>query len=164
MQRIWHSRHPLPFRAQTEKDDNLGEDERKTPSAVEEGREEKIERASESNQARKDAAPPLASSSSFASHQTDDKVARWQNLIPSFSWIAPGWRAWGRNPRKGRDQILPSGNHEGRPLLRQRRLLPRQHVQELWRDRRGGQAAARRVSGMAWHCCFSRVHCYISTG
>ena len=23
------------------------------------------------------------------------KVARWQNLIPSFPWIAPGWRAWG---------------------------------------------------------------------
>ena len=23
-----------------------------------------------------------------------DKVARWQNLIPSFPWIAPGWRAW----------------------------------------------------------------------
>ena len=23
------------------------------------------------------------------------KVARWQNLIPSFLWIAPGWRAWG---------------------------------------------------------------------
>ena len=35
-----------------------------------------------------------------------DKVARWQNLIPSFPWIAPGWTAWGRNPRKGRDQIL----------------------------------------------------------
>ena len=34
------------------------------------------------------------------------KVARWQNLIPSFPWIAPGWRAWDRNPRKGRDQIL----------------------------------------------------------
>ena len=34
------------------------------------------------------------------------KVARWQNLIPSFPWIAPGWRARGRNPRKGRDQIL----------------------------------------------------------
>ena len=33
-------------------------------------------------------------------------VARWQNLIPSFPWIAPGWRAWGCNPRKGRDQIL----------------------------------------------------------
>ena len=24
------------------------------------------------------------------------KVARWQNLIPSFPLIAPGWRAWGR--------------------------------------------------------------------
>ena len=35
-----------------------------------------------------------------------DSVARWRNLIPSFPWIAPGWRAWGRNPRKGRDQIL----------------------------------------------------------
>ena len=34
------------------------------------------------------------------------KVARWQNLIPSFPWIVPGWSAWGRNPRKGRDQIL----------------------------------------------------------
>ena len=34
------------------------------------------------------------------------KVARWQNLIPSFPWIAPGWRAWERNPRKGRDQTL----------------------------------------------------------
>ena len=33
-------------------------------------------------------------------------VARLQNLIPSFPWIAPGWREWGRNPRKGRDQIL----------------------------------------------------------
>ena len=34
------------------------------------------------------------------------KVARWQNWIPSCPWIAPGWRAWGHNPRKGRDQIL----------------------------------------------------------
>ena len=33
-------------------------------------------------------------------------VARWQNLTPSFPWIEPGWRAWGRNPRGGRDQIL----------------------------------------------------------
>ena len=34
-------------------------------------------------------------------------VARAQNLIPSFPWIAPGWRAWwGHNPREGRDQIL----------------------------------------------------------
>ena len=34
------------------------------------------------------------------------KVARWLNLIPSFPWIAPGWRAWGRNPRKERDEFL----------------------------------------------------------
>ena len=33
-----------------------------------------------------------------------DKVARWQNLIPCH---LPPPR---RNPRKGRDQILPSGN------------------------------------------------------
>ena len=33
--------------------------------------------------------------------QIGGTVARWQNLIPSFPWIAPGWRAWGR-----RDQIL----------------------------------------------------------
>ena len=38
--------------------------------------------------------------------QLEDKGARWQNLIPSFPWIATGWRAWGRNPRKGRDLIL----------------------------------------------------------
>ena len=31
----------------------------------------------------------------------DDKVARWQNLIPSFPWIVPGRRACGA--------ILPSG-------------------------------------------------------
>ena len=41
-----------------------------------------------------------------AVRSVDGSVARWQNLIPSFPWIAPGWRAWGRNPRKGRDQIL----------------------------------------------------------
>ena len=34
------------------------------------------------------------------------KVARWQNLIPSFPWIAPEGRVWGCNPRKGMDQIL----------------------------------------------------------
>ena len=37
--------------------------------------------------------------------RTLSSVARWQNLIPSFPWIAPGWRAWGRNPRKGRIQF-----------------------------------------------------------
>ena len=41
-----------------------------------------------------------------ADGEVSGKVARWQNLIPSFPWIASGWRAWGRNPRKGRDQIL----------------------------------------------------------
>ena len=25
----------------------------------------------------------------------ENKVARWQNLIPSFPWIAPGWRVGG---------------------------------------------------------------------
>ena len=34
------------------------------------------------------------------------KVARWQNLIPSFPWIAPPHPPPWRNPRKGRDQIL----------------------------------------------------------
>ena len=35
------------------------------------------------------------------------KVARWQSLIPSFPWIGSGWmEVVGRNPRKGRDQIL----------------------------------------------------------
>ena len=28
------------------------------------------------------------------------KVARWQILIPSFSWIAPGWRAWGAQSKE----------------------------------------------------------------
>ena len=40
-------------------------------------------------------------------------VARWQNLIPSFPGIAPGWRAWGRNPNKGRDQILKRSVYSG---------------------------------------------------
>ena len=29
-----------------------------------------------------------------------DKVARWQNLIPSFPWIAPMWRAGGATQGK----------------------------------------------------------------
>ena len=40
-----------------------------------------------------------------------NKVAIWLNLIPSFPWIAPPRPPPWRNPRKGRDQILPSGNH-----------------------------------------------------
>ena len=36
--------------------------------------------------------------------------AALQNWIPSFPWIAPPHTPPWRNPRKGRDQILPSGN------------------------------------------------------
>ena len=39
-------------------------------------------------------------------------VARWQNFIPSFSWIGPEWRVLGCNPRKGRDQILQHSDAE----------------------------------------------------
>ena len=40
--------------------------------------------------------------------------ATLQNLIPSFPWIAPPRPPPRRNPRKGRDQILPSGNLDHR--------------------------------------------------
>ena len=38
------------------------------------------------------------------------RYAALQNLIPSFPWIAPPHPPPRHNPRKGRDQILPSGN------------------------------------------------------
>ena len=38
------------------------------------------------------------------------RYATLQNVIPSFPWIAPPRPPPWRNPRKGRDQILPSGN------------------------------------------------------
>ena len=38
------------------------------------------------------------------------RYATLQNLIPSFPWIAPPRPPPWHNPRKGRDQILPSGN------------------------------------------------------
>ena len=38
------------------------------------------------------------------------RYATLQNLIPSFQWIAPPRPSTWRNPRKGRDPILPSGN------------------------------------------------------
>ena len=39
----------------------------------------------------------------------ESMVARWQNLIPSFPCIAPGWRAWGRNPiRLAKSEIFSS--------------------------------------------------------
>ena len=38
------------------------------------------------------------------------RYATLQHLIPSFPWIAPPRPPPWRNPRKGRDQILPAGN------------------------------------------------------
>ena len=38
------------------------------------------------------------------------RYATLQNWIPSFPWIAPPCPPLWRNPRKGRDRILPSGN------------------------------------------------------
>ena len=40
------------------------------------------------------------------------RYAALQNLIPSFPWIAPPRPPPWRNPRKGRDHILPYGNLE----------------------------------------------------
>ena len=42
-----------------------------------------------SNSRNEDCLPP------FLSLSLHPMVARWQNLIPSFPWIVPGWRAWG---------------------------------------------------------------------
>ena len=33
-------------------------------------------------------------------------VARWQNLIPSFPWIAPGWRLGGGGQSKERKESI----------------------------------------------------------
>ena len=51
------------------------------------------------------------------------RYATLQNWIPSFPWIAPSRPPLWRNPRKGKDQILPSGNtgkREGNRLGRRR--------------------------------------------
>ena len=48
------------------------------------------------------------------------RYATLQNWIPSFSWIAPPRPPPRRNPRKGRDPILPSGN-----TVRIKDFLPR---------------------------------------
>ena len=50
------------------------------------------------------------------------RYATLQNWIPSFPWIAPPHPPPWRNPRKGRDPILPSGNtgREGRKVERER--------------------------------------------
>ena len=44
------------------------------------------------------------------------RYATLQNLIPPFPWIAPPRPPPWRNPRKGRDQILPSGNSDPRGI------------------------------------------------
>ena len=53
------------------------------------------------------------------------RYAALQNLIPSFPWIAPPRPPPWRNPRKGRDQILPSGNLVQEQ--RRRQAHPRPH-------------------------------------
>ena len=45
------------------------------------------------------------------------RSATLQNLIPSFPWIAPPRPPPWRNPRKGRNQILLSGNTDVRSLV-----------------------------------------------
>ena len=45
------------------------------------------------------------------------RYAALQNLIPSSTWIAPPRPPTWRNPRKGRDQILPSGNLGGYRII-----------------------------------------------
>ena len=46
------------------------------------------------------------------------RYATLQKLIPAFPWIAPPCPPLWRNPWKGRDQILPSGNTQFYLLLR----------------------------------------------
>ena len=68
------------------------------------------------------------------------RYATLQNLILSFPWIAPPRLPPRRNPRKGRDQILPSGNLARRWW----KLAPRQR---RWRGR--GRATNRCAVGSA---------------
>ena len=50
------------------------------------------------------------------------KVARWQNFIPSFPSIAPGWRAWGggSNSRKAKGSNF-AAKRSGAMVLQSRR-------------------------------------------
>ena len=52
------------------------------------------------------------------------KVARWQNLIPNFPLIVPPHPQPWSNPRKGRDQILPSGNLVSKSVATDGRDVP----------------------------------------
>ena len=58
------------------------------------------------------------------------RYATLPNLIPSFPWIAPPRPPPWRNPRKGRDQILPSGNLGYNQCLA-RSSSPRRHFEKL---------------------------------
>ena len=69
-----------------------------------------------------------------------------QNLIPSFPGIAPGWRAWGRNPRRAIPNFaiwqpwLQGGGVAARARRRPRRMGGPTHGR---RARRGNAAAGK---------------------
>ena len=79
-------------------------------------------------QASAAAAPPLQPKSKLS----QVSVARWQNLIPSFPWIAPGRRAWGRNPMKGRDQILERSVAEPKSFKSEGPKWPNAYNLKIW--------------------------------
>ena len=101
------------------------------------------------------------------------RYATLQNLIPSFPWIAPPRPPPWRNPRKGRDQILPSGNpvRGRRGRRRPRRLIRRRlggsvggAADEQPHRGQGGPGARRRVRlrgqelGRYLHCVPDMYH------
>ena len=83
--------------------------------------------------------------------------ATLQNLIPSFPWIVPPPRSppW-RNPRKGRDQILSSGNlGQNKLLIIWWKVSPDliQHWRQTERPQHGS-----RPSGSRFSSCVSAFH------
>ena len=64
-----------------------------------------------------------------------------QYLIPSFPWIAPPHPPPWRNPRKERDQILPSGNHAATDCV---------HIRSPICNQFGGWAWFRRPFPVSW--------------
>ena len=89
--------------------------------------------------------------------QKESSVARWQNLIPSFPWIGPGWIAWECNPRKGRDLILQRSVAEPSIVLQAQRA---KHIQSnnlaiaIWKPCRRGicRSCAREILSGHWPC------------
>ena len=76
-------------------------------------------------------------------------VARWQNLIPSFPWIAPGWRMWGRNPKRGRGQILQRHRPETRRAKHIQSTNPAIAIWQPWIER----VSSRNLTyPFSWHC------------